>query len=255
LPGRWRMARGAERQERAEARRVRGSRTLTGNSLDSSAGTALGSGRPDGRRGAPDGSGPGSRRPMDHSPDHIRARRPPARPIAAWLVAWSALVAAQRPPPDATWMQTGRIVWLRRGGRPLTRLSDSYRRRGLASSKIPLLKLRRNLPWGAAPKSRRTRACSRTMFVYDGVPDRSKRKSTADCRNIQHTVPRKSVRKSSLIMHPHLVVVASSVPESIYKNHFNSLRFGMLKGAGLAREPRLGSGCGVYTTQPWSLPA
>src|SRR4051794_27625377 len=46
---------------------------------------------------------------MDHPPppDRIRARRPPARPLAAWLVAWSALVAtaaAQQPPPDATWV-------------------------------------------------------------------------------------------------------------------------------------------------------
>ena len=41
---------------------------------------------------------------MDHPPDRIRPRRPPTRPIAAWLVAWSALVAAQQPPPDATWV-------------------------------------------------------------------------------------------------------------------------------------------------------
>ena len=40
LPGRWRMTGRAERQEGAEARRVRGSRTFTENSLDSSAGTA-----------------------------------------------------------------------------------------------------------------------------------------------------------------------------------------------------------------------
>ena len=112
---------------------------------------------------------------MDFAPDRIRACRSPARPIVAWLVAWSVLVfpaAAQQPPPDATWIAdaaldversitdaglgavqgvvvrdgkvyaygdvfraeprvgvireyteqlepTGRVVWLRRGGKPL----------------------------------------------------------------------------------------------------------------------------------------
>src|SRR5262249_22622412 len=104
-------------------------------------------------------------------------RRSTARPVAAWLLAWSALVApaavvGQQPPPDATWVSdaaldvawsitdvglgavqgvvvrdglvyaygdvfqaeprvgviressprlepTGRVVWLRRGGKPL----------------------------------------------------------------------------------------------------------------------------------------
>jgi len=111
----------------------------------------------------------------DYPPDQIRARVSAVRPIAAWLVAWSAVVApaaAQQPPPDATWMAdvaldversitdaglgaiqgvvvrdgrvyaygdvfraeprvgvireyteqlepTGRVVWLRRGGKPL----------------------------------------------------------------------------------------------------------------------------------------
>jgi len=112
---------------------------------------------------------------MDFRPDRIRAPRTPARPIIAWLVAWSALgcsAAFQQPTPDATWMAdaeldversitdtglgaiqgvvlrdgrvyaygdlfraeprvgvireytlqlepTGRVVWLRRGGKPL----------------------------------------------------------------------------------------------------------------------------------------
>ena len=45
-----------------------------------------------------------------------------------------------------------------------TGLSDFYRRRRLTSSKMPLLKLRRNLPKGAAPKFRRTVACSLTII-------------------------------------------------------------------------------------------
>jgi hypothetical protein len=112
---------------------------------------------------------------MGFLPDRTRARRSPAWPIAAWLVACSTLVApaeAQQPPPDATWVAdaaldversitdaglgavqgvvvrdgkvyaygdviqaeprvgvireyterlepTGRVVWLRRDGRPL----------------------------------------------------------------------------------------------------------------------------------------
>jgi len=113
---------------------------------------------------------------MDHSPDRLRAHRQTARPIAAWLVAWFALIAPaagqQQPPPDATWLAdaaldiersitdlglgavqgvvvrdgkvyaygdvvkaeprvgvireytqalepTGRVVWLRKGGKPL----------------------------------------------------------------------------------------------------------------------------------------
>jgi hypothetical protein len=112
---------------------------------------------------------------MDYLPNRAQVRRSPARPIAAWLVAWSALVgpaACQQPPPDATWeadatldversitdmglgavqgvvvrdgrvyafgdvfqakprvgvireytnelKPTGRVVWLRRGGKPL----------------------------------------------------------------------------------------------------------------------------------------
>jgi hypothetical protein len=112
---------------------------------------------------------------MDHLPVRGRFRRRPAPPVAAWLVAWSALLApaaAQQPPPDAAWTAdadldversvtdlglgavqgvvvrdgkvyafgdvfqaaprvgvireynerlepTGRVVWLRRGGKPL----------------------------------------------------------------------------------------------------------------------------------------
>ena len=47
---------------------------------------------------------------------------------------------------------------------PRPRLSVFYRRRRQTSSKMPLLKLRRNLPKGTTPKFRRTVACSLTMI-------------------------------------------------------------------------------------------
>ena len=52
---------------------------------------------------------------------------------------------------------------------------------------------------------------------------------------------------------PDIVVVAGPEPSSTYKKPVDSLRLSVPHGAGLAREPRLGSGCGVLTTQPWSL--
>jgi len=54
-----------------------------------------------------------------------------------------------------------------------------------------LLKLRRNLPKSATPNFGAHELVHEQRFVYDGAPDRSKRKATADCRNTQHTVPRK----------------------------------------------------------------
>ena len=51
-----------------------------------------------------------------------------------------------------------------------------------------------------------------------------------------------------------MVVVAGPVPAGTYKKPVNSLRHSAPKGAGLARELRLVSGCGVLTTQPCSLP-
>src|ERR1700682_2030626 len=52
---------------------------------------------------------------------------------------------------------------------------------------------------------------------------------------------------------PDMVVVAGPVPAGIYKKPVNSLRLSVPKGAGLAREPILVSGCGVLTMQPCSL--
>ena len=51
--------------------------------------------------------------------------------------------------------------------------------------------------------------------------------------------------------HPDMVVVAGPVPAGTYKIPVNTSRLSVPKGTGLARESRLGSGCGVLTMQPW----